>query len=346
MKRKSYIVVLLSSLLLFWNLFKVEANDVDVVKHGDIIDGGFVIVDGMKCDLYAEYADIEEALHAFIADNYNFVKAIENYKGLTDLTNDNILAFNEAYIEYFSTHSIISDEIMNSSVKFDMFYDIYENTYINDRIRTVISSTNIEKTEKEFLLANLLPYNSPYVKEYYKDKKIKLDNRFYSISNAISYAYNYAYTPNTNSYYYYVLGDCANFCSQILEAGYYQQWYTGAPTTGWWHLNNTNHDSSESWRLVSPFVNYFGLYYSSTSHYSFSYNVAAGDVICLDYYNDGGWDHLGFVAQKSSYNSSLGYYDYIVAQHTNNYYLLVSAPSNKWETYTSGKYGIIRVLNN
>ena len=67
-----------------------------------------------------------------------------------------------------------------------------------------------------------------------------------------------------------------------------------------------------------------------------------------DKYIDGDWDHVGFITQKdSSYSSTLGYYDYTVAQHTTNYVAKASTSTNNWDTLesssTSYKYGVIVV---
>ena len=66
------------------------------------------------------------------------------------------------------------------------------------------------------------------------------------------------------------------------------------------------------------------------------------DFICLDIYNDLDWDHVGFVVEVDNYLTD-GYYDYRVAQHSDNYLAWTSSDINNWEQYAGySTYGIIR----
>lgn len=86
-----------------------------------------------------------------------------------------------------------------------------------------------------------------------------------------------------------------------------------------------------------------GVGYTTTSHSSFSKNIAKGDFIAADFENDGDWNHMGFVTDKKSSQSN-GYYDYKVAQHTSNYHAWASSSTNGWDTIAGdgGKYGRVR----
>ena len=133
----------------------------------------------------------------------------------------------------------------------------------------------------------------------------------YSRANARQYARTYARTPNPN-FGYIEKADCTNFVSQIMLAGgknYSPKWMT-ANTLGVWHF-------TKAWANADHFVNRWGLDYTFSDHTSFSKKIKKGDYITYDKNSDGTWDHMGFaINAKDSYDASLGYKDYRVAQHT------------------------------
>ncbi len=140
--------------------------------------------------------------------------------------------------------------------------------------------------------------------------------------------------------YLKLTSDCTNFMSQILEAGGLPQEVTNSISTGWWHkvvVSGTvsspsfTHTHSCSWTYADTFVRHFGALGTYTSHYLFSQSLKIGSYIAFDSDNDGDWDHMGFVLNKDVYNTSLGYYNYYVAQHTTNYKKWVSEGRNHWE---------------
>lgn len=85
---------------------------------------------------------------------------------------------------------------------------------------------------------------------------------------AIAYAEKYATSPNTGAYYYFRNGDCANFVSQILEAGGIKQEVYSETWKGWWHTTgnlhipfiSSEHKHSEAWSMVIPFARYMGVH--------------------------------------------------------------------------------------
>jgi hypothetical protein len=88
-----------------------------------------------------------------------------------------------------------------------------------------------------------------------------------------------------------------------------------------------------------------GVGYTTTNHSTFSGNLQAADFIAYDRDRDGDWNHIGFVTSVDSsagtYNGST-YYDYKVAQHTNNYHAWTSSSTNGWETLTNVTYARVR----
>ena len=89
-----------------------------------------------------------------------------------------------------------------------------------------------------------------------------------------------------------------------------------------------------------------GIGYKTTSHYNFSANIQKGDFIAIDEDNNGQADHMGFVVARDSYSDNYSgktYYDYKVAQHTNNYCAWTSSSANGWENAENNGQTYFRV---
>lgn len=162
------------------------------------------------------------------------------------------------------------------------------------------------------------------------------------MNGAIAYAQRYARTPNYGSYKYFDGADCTNFVSQILEAGGESQGIF------WWHKNQAgNHTHSRSWINANVFITHRRLRYTTTNHYEFSRQIRQGSIIAFDEGSDRQWEHVAFVVEADDYKANYHgkvYFDYKVAQHTNNYLEWASAPHVGWDSledkgYT---YGIVR----
>lgn len=234
----------------------------------------------------------------------------------------------------------------NNQVKvLEAFFDIYENDDSNDAIIQCLEQSDTNEDIEEQLYY-LLPLYTPYVRNISE----KMINRSvlrssFNVSAASNYARAYAVTPNSTDYDVFSSGDCANFASQIMEhGGISQEDDVQWPWVGWWHVREGNsHYCSKSWSVADTFARYMGVMYSSQSHYNFSAHLQAGDFILVDSYNDGSWNHVGYVLQVDDYLTD-GYYDYFVAQHSGNYLAWTSTGSNDWELQESegNSYGIIR----
>ena len=189
----------------------------------------------------------------------------------------------------------------------------------------------------------LLPYNSPYVKRCNEISLCSVDFSNYNISSAVIYAKGYSTRRNTWDYQDYGGQDCTNFASQIMEHAGVPQEKSIFSSVGWWHEYEGYHVNSKSWSSADYFARYMGIDYSTTSHYNFSVNLRAGDFIALDISNDGSWNHIGFVCESDNYLTN-GYYDYFVAQHSDDYLAWTSTDENGWENQESegNRYGRIR----
>ncbi len=326
---------------------------------------------GKSEKLFVEFTDPDEALNEINEYQFEFIDKISKSYNIDKLNKDNWEDFRTAFYSYVSDNNILesSDEYYSMVC----FFDIYENKDKNDQIKKLVNdnllsipfsltfnSENIDSDSAVNELYNLLPSYSSLVEN--KNAKILAANtavqpdtaeinavvRSFDTTKGIAYAEKYATSKNTPKYHYFSNGDCANFTSQILEAGGVKQVVYSDVAKGWWHtskttLGITTHKHSQAWSMADTFARYMGVSNKTKTHKTFAANLKAGDFITCDFKSDGDWDHMAFVTKRDSSAGSYGYIDYKVAQHTSNYYAWTSSSTNGWETYSGkGTYAIVR----
>lgn len=87
-----------------------------------------------------------------------------------------------------------------------------------------------------------------------------------------------------------------------------------------------------------------GVASTTKDHKTFSTGINKGTIIAADFENDEDWDHIDFVVDSDNYTKNYSgkvYYDYKVAQHTNNYLAWTSSSIKGWGNI-GGKYAIVR----
>lgn len=293
-------------------------------------------IDGVNNELYIQFKNQEKALDNLIELEQPILQMISETYGLEDLNKSNWEEYYYYVEEYFNNEECaVSNEKLHYIILAN-FFDIYENKYKNKEILDIYES-KLNKEEKNSALLELLPYDDPYVED---NSGVLYATTSYDRSAAIDYAISHAILRAGPARYYSYSQDCTNFASQILEAGGEPQDYTGDVYSGWWHTvtpggtvsNPTyTHNNSRSFTSVAAFNSYWGTYYTTTSHSSFASYLRAGSIIACDTNGDGDLNHIGFVTEIGSYDSSLGCIDYKVAQHTSDYHRWTSSPYNKWE---------------
>ncbi len=324
-----------------------------------------IILDGVQTNLFREFTSQENALMQVKKRCSILLNKIMNSHDLEVLTESNWQDY------YTKMKAIFDDEKTKNLVKesdyeyryLRAFFDIYENKYKNDKVKAlasldkkkVIMDDGAKKTVEEVLAENL-PYDETISREFYDGVRGEIESQASSpksvpnVSRAVYYANKYAYSPNHYQYYVFSFGDCTNFISQILEYSGVGQIVYNSVYSGWWHKyysSSAHHEHSRSWTMADTFARYMGVTLTRTNHRAFSEKVYKGCIIGADFYNDGDWDHLGFVTAKDNYAATYNgwyYYDYKVAQHTSNYHRWVSNSDNNWEYIGSdgGKYARIR----
>lgn len=321
-----------------------------------------IYINGAEYPMYCTFDNSEAALNNISLEAGTLIALLKNTYNLDDFSAETVAEYYDASLEMFDNEQR-PDWYTESNSEFQTFrafYDIYENEGKNELLQSNIAARRITSSEKIALdceLLMLLPYNS-YVAAA-EENNVSLEppaemrtlvNGF-DTSLGIAYAKLYAESPNKSEYHYFSNGDCANFASQILENGGVSQVVYDSEYSGWWHKTSTNwlgiktHTHSRSWTMADTFSRYMGVCATTTSNYTFSTNIVAGDFVAADFDSDGDWDHMGFVTGKQGYLPSDGYYDYQIAQHTSNYLAWASSSTNNWDTIGGdggGTYARIR----
>ncbi len=307
-----------------------------------IVPGGEVKLDGEWNKLYVVFNNQNQAINSLKVKIPLFLLEIKQYGNLDDLSVNNWNEYRIKFREFLNNYN--GDNFDEDIVTLSCFFDIFDNKYKNEEILEIANSyTNNNMNVYNKTLALLLPYESKFSSDYRKEHNSINAAGTFNKTAAINYAIQYATSPNIANYYYFTFGDCANFVSQIFEAGGLIQSSGTNIYYGWWHhYSNGTHTHSNAWSTVEEMVTYFTVAYSCSTIYSFTNNLSAGNAIALDETNDGDWDHVAFVVNKATVATG-GYFDCRIAQHTSNYCEWISSSKNKWESYSgSCKYARIR----
>lgn len=141
------------------------------------------------------------------------------------------------------------------------------------------------------------------------------------LSKAIEYAKKYSTSANPEFSYYEE--DCTNYTSQLA-------YMSGKELTKEWRPDN------RAWINSTDYAKMTGIKAKYTKHKDFAEKIKSGDVVGIDYGNDGDCDHTGFVTETSNKivkDRLTGriYNDYKIAQHTNSYHKWTSEEENEWE---------------
>lgn len=327
------------------NKEKVSLDKIDEIENKDKI-----VIDNKEYLLYKTFKNSNKALENIKLEIPEFLGKLANKYNLEQLNDSNWIEYQNCLNQYMNDNP----EVEESSKEYRLlscFFDIYENKEKNKYILDYYKENNGNLKVNDKKLALLLPYTSEISQNFNETELNSLMSiQTYNLNEAINYAINYAEIPN--NYYRVYSSDCTNFVSQILDAAGVSQEVYDSVYSGWWYKINyvlgvEVHTNSNSWSVADTFCRYMGVGYTTKNHYNFSANTQQGDFIAYDRYSDGDWNHCGFIAYHDSYASTYNgkyYYDYMVAQHTNNYIAWVSTSQSGWENIEdeAGTYARIR----
>jgi hypothetical protein len=334
-------------------------KSINIGNYSDIVYPGDVTINGENQYLYCQFENNEEALKNFSNQHENIIADISEMYSLEAFNSNDWEVYRDYLYQYMSDtagydndgNQVLTnaDEIM----KIEQFFDIFENSFENEKIKNIVSSAQLKRSlVNDEEVALLLPTYSPLVEEFVEENAVIKDeiknkqNLLRTNSRGASYAANWAVNPNWSKYAVFAQ-DCTNFASQIWEASGAKQQVYASEYSGWWHrtsgywLNSqyvTTHTHSISWIRADTFARYIGVKYKTRDHKSFARSITQYEFIAYDRTGDGSWDHIGYITAKDNYIGSYGYYDYKVAQHSNNYHAWTSSSTNKWDTLGSSGY--------
>lgn len=322
------------------DIHETGCYDLDEVVRSEIK------IQGQSISLYPEYSNQDQAMETIKTQCSNIIDFLRKKYSLNEINSDN-------WKEYYSRMPECEDIFKGDSpddieyAKLASFFDIYENKEKNDHLISLVTnaeSINSLLNDTDFIYE--LPYNEANKVNIICNENGLISKNIltsYSESNAISYAIEHAESPNKKQFGYISNADCTNFVSQIMLAG-------GKTMTPKWMCAQvwTTFHYTSAWSNANSFANYWGVDYTFSSHKMFSSKIKKGDYITEDKAGDGDWDHMEFVVNvKSSYDPALGYINYRVAQHTNDYLAWASSSECGWDTlktrYPKCIFGIVRV---
>lgn len=293
-----------------------------------------VVINGESNTLFCEFEDRDKAMQTLKERIPEYLEELAKNNNLEELNNSNWKEYDIALRQ--ADYPPTTEEGRLLSV----FIGTYESNTLNEKVVKYVSSRkgSLNKYELEEV-APMLPYFSKVAVTNNRRKMLENETRknrimAVNMASARTYASNYSWSQNS-AYRYFPGADCTNYVSQILANSGISQ------TSNWWY-NMSNHTYSTSWVNTPAFANTMGVGMSyGTNHFNFSRDIQDGDVILLDSDRNGSWDHAGFVTYQNSSpaNYSNGYYyNYMVTQHSSNYYRWANENGNGWPI-SGGNYG-------
>lgn len=350
-------------------------GNAEINQYSPVAVREYITYGGKQQKLYPTFENQKEALKNLEQRMPEYFSILAREASLQALSDETLADYELAA---YSRVNESNTEEKNCFDEFVNFLDIYMSEERNEAIKRLIRNSQADvlgiDSNIEEKLYYLLPYTSDFCVEY--NEKVLLNSRLQNggvtpgqqtllraaagdivyrsdidVFKAREYARAHAEDPNTFDYHYFNNGDCANFASQILEAGGATQFVTNDVNTGWWHKQSPGgltHTHSFSWSKADNFARRLGVMYSTGSHQYFAKNVKIGDFILLDHNSNGTWDHVAFVTGTDGCAENHGgytYKDYEVAQHTENYIAWTSNTiRNGWSFagLHGDSYGIIR----
>lgn len=135
----------------------------------------------------------------------------------------------------------------------------------------------------------------------------------YDREKALAYAHRWAFGRNPKYYdFSYIGGDCTNFASQVLYAGYGEM--NLKPVTGWYYKSLNNR--TPSWTGVNELYNFLINNRGSgpKAVKTDIYGIMLGDLVQLDFDGDGRFDHTPVIVDTGNYTPDT----VLVAAHTND----------------------------
>lgn len=252
-----------------------------------------------------------------------------------------------------------------SELQYTMPYNTGCNEALNDVTEKMLNDVEKKYNVSQIEVQKMYDAGEREIADRLENKSINAEavkemaysgNSKFNVAKGVAYAEKYATNPNKN-YRNWIKDkvDCTNFVSQIKTAGGVKHYYAYitvkyeqqlVKSKSWYYSSKNNYGGI--WPTADKFAKFFGVKSTTSDFYTFSSRVKKGSFIAYDKENDGKWNHMAFVTNKSSTVKKTGnvkYYDFKIAQHSSEYNAWVSARKEGWKTlkkkYPKTKFAII-----
>ena len=193
------IIAALISLTLFYSstvcIFAIENQECPYYEEiTDVIElkkGPVLYLNEKRNDTYWEFSDNEEAFKTINSLEHDLISILSTNYNLDNLEKSNWLDYKNALENEISLNHI-SESFHTQRLL--TFFNVCDNCDLNNEIRQIVKTDDYSMDE----LAVLMPYTSPYYKEYERKATINTYTTM-NVTNAINYAdkwassYNYSY---------------------------------------------------------------------------------------------------------------------------------------------------------
>ena len=241
----------------------------------------------------------------------------------------------EKICKAFITSLVLVEGMLGNNTGYDKIDSVGVNPYLTNSKKEFVNQELALQAFKRQSGAGYSSLNSKNYRYFYqkikqKENQTEVDARalkFFDIfenkdrSKAIDYANKYSTSANPSFNYY--AEDCTNYTSQLA-------YIAGKDLTNEWKPD------SNTWINSDDLAKMTGIKAKYTKHSDFAEQIKAGDVVGIDYGNDGDCDHTGFVTETSNKIvkdrlTDRVYKDYKIAQHTKSDHKWTSSEENEWE---------------
>ena len=190
------IIAALISLTLFYSstvcIFAIENQECPYYEEiADVIElkkGPVLYLNEKRNDTYWEFSDNEEAFKTINSLEHDLISILSTNYNLDNLEKSNWLDYKNALENEISLNHI-SESFHTQRLL--TFFNVCDNCDLNNEIRQIVKTDDYSMDE----LAVLMPYTSPYYKEYERKATINTCTTM-NVTNAINYADKWASSYN------------------------------------------------------------------------------------------------------------------------------------------------------
>ena len=209
------IIAALISLTLFYSstvcIFAIENQECPYYEEiADVIElkkGPVLYLNEKRNDTYWEFSDNEEAFKTINSLEHDLISILSTNYNLDNLEKSNWLDYKNALENEISLNHI-SESFHTQRLL--TFFNVCDNCDLNNEIRQIVKTDDYSMDE----LAVLMPYTSPYYKEYERKATINTCTTM-NVTNAINYADKWASSYNY-SYACFINGDWEELVTEVI----------------------------------------------------------------------------------------------------------------------------------